>query len=164
MKSMGVLGPQAIVFYYGDAIMGAIASQITSLNIVYSTVYLMQIKENIKAPRHWPLCGEFTGDRWIPGKCFHLMTSSCDRTMRKHRCYNWDLWRQYKLNTPVFDDCCVQHKWWFDDKAKLILITIVITIITLITLTLMLLYKNNNDATDTILSFRCNFGAQWLGC
>ena len=43
-----------------------------------------QIKENIKAPRHWPLCGEFTGGRWIPrtngqlrGKCFHLMTSSC---------------------------------------------------------------------------------------
>ena len=22
-----------------------------------------QIKENIKAPRHWPLCGEFTGDQ-----------------------------------------------------------------------------------------------------
>ena len=42
------------------------------------------MKENIKALRHWPLCGEFTGDRWIPrtndqwrGKCFHLMTSSC---------------------------------------------------------------------------------------
>ena len=42
-----------------------------------------QIKENIKAPRHWPLWGGFTGDRWIPrtkgqwqGKCFHLMTSS----------------------------------------------------------------------------------------
>ena len=25
-----------------------------------------QIKENIKAPRHWPLCGEFTSDRSIP--------------------------------------------------------------------------------------------------
>ena len=25
-----------------------------------------QIKENIKAPRHWPLCGEFTGHRGIP--------------------------------------------------------------------------------------------------
>ena len=25
-----------------------------------------QIKENSKAPRHWPLCEEFTGDRWIP--------------------------------------------------------------------------------------------------
>ena len=42
-----------------------------------------QIKENIKAPRHWSLCGGFTGERWIPrtkgllhGKCFHLMTSS----------------------------------------------------------------------------------------
>ena len=42
-----------------------------------------QIKENIKAPRHWPLCGEFTGDRWIfrtkgqwRGKYFHLMRSS----------------------------------------------------------------------------------------
>ena len=43
----------------------------------------VQIKENIKAPRHWPLWGEFTGDRWIPrtkgkwrGKCFLLMTFS----------------------------------------------------------------------------------------
>ena len=42
-----------------------------------------QIKENTKASRHWPLCGELTGNRWIPrtngqlrGKCFHLMTSS----------------------------------------------------------------------------------------
>ena len=25
-----------------------------------------QIKYNIKAPRLWPLWGEFTGDRWIP--------------------------------------------------------------------------------------------------
>ena len=24
------------------------------------------IKENIKTPRHWPLWGEFIGDRWIP--------------------------------------------------------------------------------------------------
>ena len=25
-----------------------------------------QMNENIKAPRHRPLWGEFTGDRWIP--------------------------------------------------------------------------------------------------
>ena len=25
-----------------------------------------QIKENIKGPRHWPLCAEFPGDRGIP--------------------------------------------------------------------------------------------------
>ena len=29
---------------------------------------LAQIKENIKALRHWPLWGESTGDRWIPLK------------------------------------------------------------------------------------------------
>ena len=28
----------------------------------------VQIKENIKAPRHWSLWGEFTGDPWIPRK------------------------------------------------------------------------------------------------
>ena len=27
-----------------------------------------QIKQNIKASRHWPLCVEFTGDRWIPAQ------------------------------------------------------------------------------------------------
>ena len=50
---------EVILKHYCDAIMGAMASQITSLSIVY-------IKENFKVPRHWPLCGEFTGDRWIP--------------------------------------------------------------------------------------------------
>ena len=55
-----------VLLNYHDVIMGAIASQITSLTIVYSIFIQTQIKENIKAPRHWPLCGEFTGDRWIP--------------------------------------------------------------------------------------------------
>ena len=70
--------------HYGDVIMGAIASQITASRLFTQPFIQTQIKENIKAPRHWPLCGEFTGDRWIPrtngqwrGKCFHLMTSSC---------------------------------------------------------------------------------------
>ena len=35
--------------------MGAMAYQITSLTIVYSTVFQVQMKEDIKAPRHWPL-------------------------------------------------------------------------------------------------------------
>ena len=46
--------------------MGAMASQINSLTIVYSTVYSGADKENVKAPRHRPLYGEFTDDRWIP--------------------------------------------------------------------------------------------------
>ena len=46
--------------------MRAMASQITSLMIVNETFIQAQIKENTKAPRHWSLWGEFTGDRWIP--------------------------------------------------------------------------------------------------
>ena len=72
-------------YHYGDVIMGAISTLITSLTVVYSTVYSDADQGNIKAPRHWPLCGEFTGDRWISrtngqyrGKYFHLMTSSCN--------------------------------------------------------------------------------------
>ena len=38
----------------------------TTITIVYLTVYSAQIKENTKAPRHWPLCGDFPDDRWIP--------------------------------------------------------------------------------------------------
>ena len=48
-----------------------------------SRLFRRSSKKNIKAPRHWPLCGEFTDDRWIPrtkgqwrGKWLHLMTSS----------------------------------------------------------------------------------------
>ena len=55
-----------ILSHYCDVIMGVMASQINSLTIVYSTFIQVQIKENINAQRHWPLCGEFTGDRWIP--------------------------------------------------------------------------------------------------
>ena len=52
--------------HYSDVIMNAMASQITGISIVYSTVCCGADKKNIKAPCHWPLRGEFTGDRWIP--------------------------------------------------------------------------------------------------
>ena len=42
--------------------MGAMSSRITSLTIIYlftQPFIQAQIKENIKAPYHWPLCGEF---------------------------------------------------------------------------------------------------------
>ena len=48
--------------HYIDVIMTTVASQITILTVVYSRLFIQaQINENIKAPRHWPLCGEFTG-------------------------------------------------------------------------------------------------------
>ena len=54
--------------HYGDVIMGSIAPQITSLTIVYSTVYSDADQKKIKALRHWPLCGEFTGTGEFPAQ------------------------------------------------------------------------------------------------
>ena len=48
--------------------MGAIASQITGLTIVYSTVFSGADKKNIKAPRHWPLCGNSPGTGEFPAQ------------------------------------------------------------------------------------------------
>ena len=70
--------------HYADVIMTKMTSQITSLTVVYSTVYsdADQIKHQSSASLAfvWGI----HRDRWIPrtkgqlrGKCFHLMTSSC---------------------------------------------------------------------------------------
>ena len=48
--------------HYSGVTIGAMASRITSLPSVYLTVY--SGADQRKHPRHWPLCGEFTGDRW----------------------------------------------------------------------------------------------------
>ena len=63
-KQLNEVGDESI--RYSDVILGAMASQITSLMIVNSAVYSGADQRNIKAPRHWPLCWEFTSDRWIP--------------------------------------------------------------------------------------------------
>ena len=47
---------------------GVVASQLTSLTMFTKPFIRAQTKESIKAPRHWPLCGEFTGDRWMPAQ------------------------------------------------------------------------------------------------
>ena len=56
------------IFYYSDVIVSAMASRITGVSMVCWTFVQVQIKGNIKGPRHWPLWGEFTGDRCIPLK------------------------------------------------------------------------------------------------
>ena len=48
--------------------MTTVASQITSLTIFTQSFIQAKIKENIKAPRHWPLCGEFTGTGEFPAQ------------------------------------------------------------------------------------------------
>ena len=52
--------------YYSDVTMKVMASQITGVSIVAQPFFRVGIKENIKAPRHWLLWGEFTGHRWNP--------------------------------------------------------------------------------------------------
>ena len=49
--------------HYGDVIMGAVVSQITSVSMIYSIVCLGADQENVKAPCHRHLWGKFTGDR-----------------------------------------------------------------------------------------------------
>ena len=65
--SSGFVHLYVAAVHYSDVILGPMASQITNLSIVYSAVYSGPDKKKpIKALCHWPLCGEFTGDRWIP--------------------------------------------------------------------------------------------------
>ena len=54
--------------HYSDVIMSAMASQITGITIVYSTVYsgADQRKHQSSASQAFVGGGEFTGDRWIP--------------------------------------------------------------------------------------------------
>ena len=42
--------------HYDDVIMDAMTSQITTSRLFIQPFIQTQIKENIKAPRHWPLC------------------------------------------------------------------------------------------------------------
>ena len=52
--------------HYSDVIISSMASQITAYRWLTQPFVQAQIKENIKAPRRWLVCGEFIGDRWIP--------------------------------------------------------------------------------------------------
>ena len=65
--------------HYNDVIMGAIASQITSLTIVYSIVYSDADQRKHQSSASLALCGEFTVNsphKWpVTRKCFHLITS-----------------------------------------------------------------------------------------
>ena len=70
--------------------------------------------ETIKAPRHWPLCGEFSGDRWLP----RTKVSNAENVSI------W--WRHHARHLPEFfgmtykqchgADCCscwlIFWPWW----------------------------------------------------
>ena len=57
--------------HYVDVMMGAIASQITSLTIVYSTFYSDADQRKHQSSTSQAFVREFTGDRWIPNTNGH---------------------------------------------------------------------------------------------
>ena len=72
------------LIHYNGVTMSSMASQITSLTFVYSTVYLDvdQRKHQssaslafVRGIYRWPVNSPYKGP--VNGKCFHLMTSSC---------------------------------------------------------------------------------------
>ena len=75
---------QTFSYHYNDVIMTTMASQITSLTVVYSTVYSDANQRKHQSSASLAFAWGIHRDRWIPrtkgqlrGKCFHLMTSSC---------------------------------------------------------------------------------------
>ena len=99
-------------YHYTDVIMTMMASQITSLTVVYSTVYQTQIKENIKAPRHWPLCGEFTGTGEFPSQ----------RASYAENVSIW--WRHHVLMVMMITvtGSCPQRQWQLLSSAMMTIV------------------------------------------
>ena len=75
----------------------------------------VKIKENIKAPRHWPLFGEFTGEFPHKGpvtrKCFHLMTSSPDYANYFFTLYMWCVWHHRKCWEVISCETVPSHEY-----------------------------------------------------
>ena len=72
--------------------MTMMASQITSLTLVYSTVYSDADQRKYQSSASLAFVWGIHRDRWIPhtkgqlrGKCFYLMTSSCWKEYGDHR-------------------------------------------------------------------------------
>ena len=55
-----------VLLHDGDVMLSAMASQSPASRLFTQMYVQAKIKENIIAPRHWPLWGGFTGDRRIP--------------------------------------------------------------------------------------------------
>ena len=72
-----------VLWHYNDVIMTTIASQITSLTVVYSTIYSDADQRKHQSSASLAFLWGIHRDRWIPrtkgqlrGKCSYLMTSS----------------------------------------------------------------------------------------
>ena len=113
-----------VMCHYNDVIMSVIASQITSLTIVHSTVY-SGVDRKHQSSASLAFVWGIHRDRWIPrtngqlrGKCFHLMTSSC--ILR--RIYDAVImliiqnWFEFSFNSQCWDAqaglLCIFKQWF----------------------------------------------------
>ena len=85
-----ILSSRISCWHYNDVIMTTMASQITSLTVVYSTVYLDADQRKHQSSASLAFVWGIHRDRWIPrtngqlrGKCFHLMTSSWNKLLSR---------------------------------------------------------------------------------
>ena len=95
-----------VSIHYCDAIMGTIASQITSLTIVYTTVYSDADQSKHQSSASLAFVWGIHRDRWIPrtkgqlrGKCFHLMTSSCGPLYLRCQDYGTGIAENYTITS-----------------------------------------------------------------
>ena len=119
--------------HYSDVIMGAMRLKSPGSRMFTLPFVRAQIKDNIKAPRYWPLWWEFTCDRWIPSakgqwreKCFHLMTSSCRFTKRnrtrKLLPYVIRLLHSFEISDHGLSCSCRIHIWHLSHNSRTALI------------------------------------------
>ena len=80
---------------YSDVTMGTMASQSLAYRLFSELFVSAHIKDNIKAPRHWPLWGEFAGDRWMASNAENVSiwwrhNAACGTIARTHGCVRND--------------------------------------------------------------------------
>ena len=93
----------------------------------------VKIKENIKAPRHWPLCGEFTGDRASNAEKVSIWWRHHETTWIEHN-ETWTKWLTFRrqhfwpgdkpLSEPMMSSLlthtCVTRPQWVNYSLKFV--------------------------------------------
>ena len=120
LQESGIRDP--FQYHYDDVIMGTIASQITSLTIVYSTVYSGADQRKHQSSASLALGGEFTGAGEFPAQ----MASNAENVSISWRHYaknSFSIWYSYHKNKRFIirsrpnsgtRDLCFYHSFHFE--------------------------------------------------
>ena len=104
--------------HYDGATMSLMASQITSLTVVYSTVYSDADQRKHQSSASLAFVWGIHRDRWIPrtkgqlrGICFHLMTSSWTISIIK-KIHQWQMVAQVSNSLVTCElILCLHFRW-----------------------------------------------------